>query len=399
MHHLADDQPTGPLSGVRVLDLTRLLPGGFATAILADLGAEVIKVEQPGQGDYMRWDDPKIGSESAHNWTNDRNKHSVALNLKDPRGTEALKKMASKADIVFESFRPGVVDRLGVGYETIKEINPKIVYCSLTGFGQDGPQSRDPGHDLNYAARAGITSITGPADGVPTLPGVQIADLGGGAFFSVAGILAALYRAATTGEGDYIDISMTDGAFAWTSIWMGDHFATGEDPEAGKMMLNGDSPCYQVYECSDGKFITVAAVEDQFFAEVCEVIGRPELMDTQFKTDQIPMWREIFLEKPRDEWLGMFAGHDVCVGPVNTFSEATADPQLNHREMIVDLDHETAGTFKQIGSPVKLREHPAQIRTPSPRLGQHTHEYLEDAGLSEGEIRELLTDGVAANGA
>ncbi|MBN8866263.1 MAG: CoA transferase [Solirubrobacterales bacterium] len=379
----------GPLQGVRVLDLTRLLPGGFATAMLADLGAEVIKVEQPGQGDYMRWDDPKIGAESAHNWTNDRNKKSIALDLKDPRAVEALKKLAETADVIFEGFRPGVVDRLGVGYEAMKEVNPKIVYCSLTGYGQDGPLVKEPGHDLNYAARAGITSITGPADGVPTLIGVQIADLGGGALISITGILAALYRAATTGEGDYVDVAMTDGAFAWTSIWMGDHFATGEVPKAGEMMLNGASPCYQVYECSDGKFLTVAAVEEQFFAELCEVIGRPELASTQFETDQIPMWREIFREKTRDEWLELFVGHDVCVGPVNDFAEAAADPQLNHREMIVELEREGHGTFKQIGNPIKLREHPAEIRTASPRLGEHTAEILTEAGLSQDEITYL----------
>lgn len=384
------EEATGPLRGVRVLDLTRLLPGGFATAMLADLGAEVIKVEQPGQGDYMRWDDPKIGDESAHNWTNDRNKKSIALNLKDPNAVAALKKLAETADVVFEGFRPGVVDRLGVGYEDIKKINPKIVYCSLTGYGQDGPLVKEPGHDLNYAARAGITSITGPKDGVPTLIGVQIADLGGGALMSLTGILSALYRAATTGEGDHVDISMTDGAFAWTSIWMGDHFATGDVPKAGEMMLNGASPCYQVYECADGKFLTVAAVEEQFFAELCEVIGRPELTETQFHSDQIPMWREIFLEKTRDEWLEVFTGHDVCVGPVNDFAEAATDPQLTHREMIVDLERPGHGTFKQIGSPIKLKEHPTQIRTASPGLGEHTVEILTEAGLSAEEIERIL---------
>jgi len=385
----ATTETTGPLAGVRVLDLTRLLPGGFATAMLADLGAEVIKVEQPGQGDYMRWDHPKIGEESAHNWTNDRNKKSIALNLKDPNAVEALKKLAETADVIFEGFRPGVVDRLGVGYETIKEINPKIVYCSLTGYGQDGPLVKEPGHDLNYAARAGITGITGPADGPPTLIGVQIADLGGGALMSLTGILSALYRAATTGEGDYIDVAMTDGAFAWTSIWMGDHFATGEVPKAGEMTLNGASPCYQVYECADGKYLTVAAVEEQFFAELCEVIGRPELAKTQFETGQIEMWRGIFKEKSRDEWLEAFKGHDVCVGPVNDFAEAAADPQLTHREMIVDLERPGHGTFKQIGSPIKLKEHPAEIRTASPRLGEHTVEILTEAGFNPEEIEAL----------
>jgi len=386
---MSDTEPTGPLAGVRVLDLTRLLPGGFATAMLADLGAEVIKVEQPGTGDYMRWDDPKIGEESAHNWTNDRNKKSITLNLKDPSAVAALKKLAETADVLFEGFRPGVVDRLGVGYEDMKKVNPKIVYCSLTGYGQDGPLVKEPGHDLNYAARAGITSITGPRDGVPTLIGVQIADLGGGALMSVAGILAALYRAATTGEGDYVDVAMTDGAFAWTSIWMGDHFATGEVPKAGEMMLNGASPCYQVYECADGKYLTVAAVEEQFFAELCEVIGRPELASTQFESGEIETWRGIFLEKPRDEWLELFRGHDVCVGPVNDFAEAAADPQLNHREMIVELERPGHGTFRQIGTPIKLKEHPAQVRTPSPRLGEHTEEILSEAGLSPDEIAAL----------
>ncbi len=382
---------TGPLQGVRVLDLTRLLPGGFATAMLADLGAEVIKVEQPGQGDYMRWDDPKIGEESAHNWTNDRNKKSIALNLKDQKAVEALKKLAETADVVFEGFRPGVVDRLGVGYEDIKKINSKIVYCSLTGYGQDGPLFKEPGHDLNYAARAGITSITGPKGGPPAQIGVQIADLGGGALMSLAGILSALYRAATTGEGDHVDIAMTDGAFAWTSIWMGDHFATGEIPKAGEMMLNGASPCYQVYECADGKYLTVAAVEEQFFAEVCRLVGRPELASTQFESDRIPVWQEIFREKARDEWLKMFSGHDTCVGPVNDFEEAANDPQLNHREMIVELERPGHGTFRQVGSPIKLKEHPARVRTPSPGLGEHTVEILTEAGLSSEVIAALTS--------
>jgi crotonobetainyl-CoA:carnitine CoA-transferase CaiB-like acyl-CoA transferase len=249
----------GPLAGVRILDLTRLLPGGVATGLLADLGADVVKIEQPGVGDYMRWGEPRIGAESAASWVADRNKRSVALDLKQLAAVEALKRLAQHADALIEGFRPGVVDRLGVGYEALRAVNPRLVYCSLTGYGQDGPLAAVAGHDLNYIGRAGVLGITGEADGPPSIPGVQIGDVGAGAMLSALGLVAAVLRARDSGIGDHVDVSMTDGAFAFLSVHLGDFFASGVPPERGRMALNGRDPCYNVYRCADGRYVTVGA--------------------------------------------------------------------------------------------------------------------------------------------
>jgi len=385
----------GPLHGVRVLDLTRLLPGGFGTAVLADLGAEVVKVEQPGVGDYMRWGDPKVGSESAASWVTDRNKRSVALNLKGPRGVEALLRLAEHAAALVESFRPGVMDRLGVGYEAVRAVNPRIVYCSISGYGQDGPLVREPGHDINYVGRAGLLSITGPAEGDPAIPGVQVADVGAGGLMTIVGLLAALVRARETGEGDHVDVAMTDGAFAMLTIHLGDHFAGGAVPGREQMLLNGRFPCYRVYECADGRHVTVGAIEEQFWSALCEGVGRPDLLPTRLDPAAIPAWREVFGARPRDEWVALL-GAGACVGPVNDFAEAAADPQLRHREMVLELDHPGAGPFPQVGMPIKLRAAPGAVRTPAPRLGEGTRAYLREAGYEDAAIDALLADGVAA---
>lgn len=385
----------GPLDGVRVLDLSRLLPGGFATAVLGDLGADVVKVEQPGNGDYMRWGDPKFGAESAASWTIDRNKRSVSLDLKHPDGVQALLDLAARAQVVVESFRPGVVDRLGVGYDAVRAVNPAIVYCSITGHGQDGPLRTTPGHDINYVGRAGILSITGPADGRPAVPGVQVADLGTGGLFSVAGILATLYRARETGEGDHIDISMTDGAFAWLSVHLEDYFASGVDPGREGMILNGRFPCYNVYTCADGGHITVGAIEEQFWEVLCERVGRPDLLPTRVDPEAIAAWREVFLARPRDEWVRLLED-GACVGPVNDFAEASTEPQLLARGMVVEQEHPEVGATRQLGSPLKLRNHSVGVRTPAPKLGADTRALLAEAGYSSERVESLLSSGAAA---
>jgi crotonobetainyl-CoA:carnitine CoA-transferase CaiB-like acyl-CoA transferase len=383
------------LDGVRVLDLTRLLPGGFATGLLADLGAEVIKIERPGVGDYMRWGEPRIGEESAASWVIDRGKRSIGLNLKEPRGVEVLRRLVPTADVLIESFRPGVADRLGVGYEPLRELQPRLVYCSLSGYGQDGPLEAEAGHDLNYVGRAGQLSISGWRDGLPAIPGVQVGDLGG-SLLSVAGILAALLNAERTGQGDHIDVSLTDAAFALLSVHLGDYFATGVVPERERMPLNGLYPCYNLYACADGKCLAVGALEEQFFAELCEAVGRPDLAGTHLDPAAVPIWRSLFESRPRDAWLALLEGRDVCVGPVNDVAEACAEPLFAHREMIVQVNHPAGGSVRQVGVPIKARTHPGRVGDPAPPLGEGTKHYLSEVGYSGAEIEELLAAGVVS---
>jgi crotonobetainyl-CoA:carnitine CoA-transferase CaiB-like acyl-CoA transferase len=356
--------PSGPLAGIRVLDLTRLLPGAFATALLADLGADVVKIEQPGTGDPMREYEPKIGHSSAFTWVTDRNKRSVELNLRTH--ADRLLELAETADALVESFRPGVMDRLGLGFEAVSERNPKLVYVSISGYGADGPRAKEAGHDINYLGRAGVLSTSPPA-----ISSVQIADLAGGSLLGVAGLLAALVRAQRTGEGDHVDIAMTDGAFALQALALGEVFA-GRRPSG---LLTGRFPCYALYECADSRHVTVGALEPPFWHELCEGVGRPDLLNTQFDPHARETWRALFLTKSRDEWLALLDGRDACVGPVNDLSEAIEDPQLIHRGMVVELD----GT-PQLGTPIKLRNHPASVRTPAPRLGDATREVLNRPG-------------------
>ena len=386
---------TGPLAGVRILDLTRLLPGSYGSSLLADLGADVIKVEQPGIGDYMRWILPLLDDESAYTWVLDRNKRSIALDLKQPAAKEALLRLVESADVFFESFRPGVAERLGLGYETLKAINPRLVYCSLSGYGQDGPLRLEVGHDLNYVGRAGLLSYMGSEDGRPALPSLQIADVAAGSLYTVAGILAALVRARTTGEGDYVDVAMTDGSFTLQTISLGGFWATGEVPAPRSSILNGRMPNYNIYECADGKWLTIGAIEEKFWDELCDAVGRPDLVPTREDEAAIPLWRELFRARTRDEWVALFAGRDVCAGPVNDLAEACADPQLGGRGLVVEQEHPTLGPLRQLGNPIRLREHPATIRTPFPRIGEHTRELLATAGFTAAEIDALLGSGAA----
>jgi crotonobetainyl-CoA:carnitine CoA-transferase CaiB-like acyl-CoA transferase len=374
---------SGPLHGIQVLDLTRLLPGAFATALLGDLGADVLKVEQPGVGDPMRAYTPQIGDASAFTWIADRNKRSLALNLRDPRGVEAIHRLARKADVLIEGFRPGVAERLGVGYDALRAVNPALVYCSLSGFGAGGPLEREAGHDINYLGRAGVL------DGAP--PPVQVGDLAG-SLMAVSGLLAALVRAQRTGEGDHVDIAITDAAFALHSIHLGAHFSTGEASD----VLRGGYPCYRVYACADGKQLTVGALEAPFWREICATLERPDLVPTQFDPSAVATWERLFAGRTRDEWLALFAGRDVCVGPVNGLAEAVADPQLEHRAMVLELEHPELGPLRQVGTPIKLREHPGGLRTPARVLGSATREALAAVGYEDDEIEQLLADGVAA---
>ena len=379
-----------PLEGIRVLDLTWLLP---YTTILADFGAEVIKVEEPTRGDYSRWMPPLIKGQGAYFLSVHRNKKSITLNLKTEKGKEIFYKLAEKSDVVIESFRPGVTKRLGVDYETIKKINPKIVYCSVSGYGQDGPYKDLPGHDINYIAIGGILGLTGQYGGPPIIPGIQIADLAGGCMLATISILIALIAREKTGEGQYIDVSMTDGAVSLLTHTSALYFAEGKPPERGGTNLTGYFPCYNVYEAKDGKYISIGCLEERFWRNLCKAIGKEEFAEHQWDTNKreeiFSALKKIFKTKTRDEWFKELSKMDVCVGPVYSLDEVFQDPQITHRKMAVEIEHPTIGKIKILGIPIKFSETPGKIRTPAPGFGEHTEEILKMLGYNQKEIEEF----------
>lgn len=384
-----------PLEGIRVLDLTWLLP---YTTILADFGAEVIKVEEPTRGDYSRWMPPLIKGQGAYFLSVHRNKKSITLNLKTEKGKEIFYKLAEKSDVVIESFRPGVTKRLGVDYETIKKINPKIVYCSVSGYGQDGPYKDLPGHDINYIAIGGILGLTGQYGGPPIIPGIQIADLAGGCMLATISILIALIAREKTGEGQYIDVSMTDGAVSLLTHTSALYFAEGKPPERGGTNLTGYFPCYNVYETKDGKYISIGCLEERFWRNLCKAIGKEEFAEHQWDTNKreeiFSALKKIFKTKTRDEWFKELSKRDVCVGPVYSLDEVFQDPQITHRKMAVEIEHPTIGKIKILGIPTKFSETPGKIRTPAPGFGEHTEEILKMLGYNQKEIEEFKKSGV-----
>jgi crotonobetainyl-CoA:carnitine CoA-transferase CaiB-like acyl-CoA transferase len=386
----------GPLHGVRVLDLSRLLPGGFCTMVLGDLGADVIKVEEPGKGDYARWMGPFKGELSASFVGINRNKRSITLNLKHADGPEVLKRLAAGADVLVESFRPGVMDRLGVGFDALAGANPRIVYCAISGYGQDGPYRTRAGHDINYLGFAGVLDIIGLPGGPPVLPGVQIADVGGGALMAAVGILTALVERQTTGRGRFVDVSMMDGAMSWLSVHAQAYFFDGALPERGKMRLAYGMACYRPYRCADDRYVTVGALEPQFWSALCEALGVPEFIPRQLAPpqDQREMsarLEEIFAGKTRDAWVRDLADLDACVGPVNDFGEAFSDPQALAREMVVEMDT-PEGRIRTVGNPIRVGDR-TDYRGP-PGFGEHTEAVLAEAGFDPREIAGLRDDGV-----
>ena len=387
-----------PLEGMRVLDLTRLLPGPFCTLLLADMGADVIKVEDTDAGDYLRFTPPLSSSGmSIHFHTLNRNKRSIAIDLKRREGRELLLELATWADVLIEQFRPGVMERLELGYETIKEVNPSIIYCSLTGYGQDGPYRDVAGHDINYLGYAGVLDSTGAAEGPPVICGVQIADLGAGGMFSAISILTAYIYMMKTGEGQHLDVSMMDGSISWLTVNTGELFMTGKGPERGTQVLQGAFPCYNVYEAGDG-YMAVGALENKFWQRLCEILGRPEYGPEQFNTEkngEMFAWLEgKFKEKTRAEWMEVFAGEDACVSPVLSVTEMASDPQVLHRKMVVEVEDEKIGRAKTLGIPVKFGATPGEMRRPAPGLGEHATEVLEMLGCSAEDIERLRADGV-----
>lgn len=389
---------TLPLEGVRVLDLTRLLPGGYATLMLADLGADVVKIEEPGRADYTRWLPPQVGDFSAAHIALNRNKRSVTLNLKAARGQEIFKDLVRRYDIVVESFRPGKMRALGLDWDSLSAINPLLIYCAITGYGQDGPRAQTVGHDLNYIGYAGALGITGEENRAPIIPGVQVADLGGGGMAAVISILLALRRRDAENIGSFCDVSMTDGIVSWLTIHAGAYAATGDIPQRELMPLNGGYPCYRVYPAADG-WITVGALEPQFWSAFCRAIDREDLIGDAFasgrrRSEVIAELEELFETKTRAQWLAKFEGLDVCVGPVNDFAETFADEQVRHREMVVDEELPGIGSWSQVGNPIRIGARPDRVvRIPPPGLGEHTMEVLAEVGIDGLQLEELHASG------
>ena len=387
-----------PLAGVRVLDLTRLLPGGVLGALLADMGADVIKVEEPVLGDYMRWDEPRLGEESAYSWIVGRGKKSLGLDLKREGAVEVFLRLAESADIVMEGFRPGVTDRLGIGFEQVRERNPRIVYASLTGYGSTGPLRDVAGHDINYIARAGVLGMTGTPDGRVTMPGVQVGDLGGATMLGI-GILAALHHAMRTGEGMRVEVAMFDAALAWTSIHAGAYFASGLVPNPGRMLLNGQVPCYNVYRCSDGRFLSVGAVEIKFWELFCSTVDRPDLVARHMDESAREDVAELIATRSRDDWVELFDGVDACVAPVLDLGEVLESELALERGMVQPgvLTPESEATAPTLGMPIRFHGEVSGIGTPPPRLGADTRAVASAAGFSDAEIADLIERGVLAD--
>ena len=394
-----------PLSDVKVLDLTRLLPGGFCTLLLADLGADVIKVEDTGQGDYVRWAPPYYGSEeqtplgtrSAIYLSLNRNKRSVRLDLKHEQGRQALIKLAESADVLVESFRPGVLDKLGVGYEVLKQANPALVYCPITGYGQDGPNRDRAGHDMNYLGLNGVLGLTGEAGGPPIQSAAQIADLGGGGLMAAVGILAALQEARRSGDGQIVDVSMTDGSLAWLVMEAGRYFGSGEVPRRGELILSGGIICYRPYEASDG-WITCGALEPKFWQAFCRGVGREDLIESQFEKPGSDAHREvaeIFKTRTREEWRAFNDEHDAMIEPILDLDEALESELIREREMVISYEQPELGEIRQLGFPIKLSRTPAGVDRPAPALGEHTAEVLIAAGYSAEEVQALEESGAA----
>jgi len=388
-----------PLEGIKILDLSRYLPGPFCTQILADFGAEIIKVEDPKGGDLGRSLTPLIEDESARFYTVNRNKKSITLDLKKEEGKAIFRKLVATSDVVVDQFRPGVMRKMGLDYENLRAINEGIIYCAITGYGMTGPMRDAAGHDLNYLNLSGVTELTGTYQGMPAMSGVQIADIAGGTLYAVIAILLALSSREKTGLGQLCDVAMMDGSISLLAYTLGEWSGWGRLPERGNDVLTGGYACYNVYKAKDDRYVSLGAVEDKFWAEFCDKIGRPEYVKLQWnmslQQDIQADVRAIMLGKTRDEWVEFFAKSDICFTPVLTLEEMCAHPQVIARDMILKLSN-VKGSGKEValtGVPIKLSGTPGVAKLTFPQLGEHTEQVLNEAGYSKKEIGNFRKKG------
>lgn len=377
----------GALSGITVLDLSRLLPGPFCSMILADHGARVISVE-----------DKRFISDDFFITTVNRNKEHMSLNLKTHEGKEIFNRLVTKADVLLEGFRPGVVHRLGIDYDTVRNINPRIIYCSITGYGQTGPNKNRAGHDVNFLGCSGVLDLMGESNMPPSIPGVQIADTAGGGMNAAIGVLLALWARERTGKGQYVDISMTDGMVSLLSLPLYFLQRTGETPKRGEWILNHRYAFYNTYETYDGRYISIGAVENRFWRQLCEHLGMPEYANLQYDEDRreeiIEFMRRTFKQKRLSEWEADLAELDVCWGRIQNLDEVLQDPVFREREMVVDMLLNDGEKTVTLGVPIKLSGTPGKIRTPPVGFSENTVDILQELEFTPEQIEMFQKKGV-----
>lgn len=375
---------TLPLEGIKIVDLSMYLPGPFCSQMLADFGAEVIKVE-PLSGDSGRWLNPFLDSQGALFYQVNRNKKSTAINLKTETGQEIFKGLVQQADVLLEQFRPGVMEKMGLGYEDMKSINPALIYCSITGYGHNGPFKYVAGHDLNYQSIAGITGLNGDA-GKPAMLGVQTADVGGGSLHAIIAILMALMARNKTGKGQFCDVSMLDGVMSFLPYSLGEWSSSGELPPRGQGVISGGYACYRIYGTADGKYVSLGAIEEKFWQGFCRKIGCPEYIEWQWVADKQPEMiqaiKALMKSKTCSEWVEFFADEDICFAPVLDLQEMSEHPQVKARDMIITLENfkDTGKDLMVMGTPIKLSDTPALVKNEFPEIGQNTSEILQQLG-------------------
>ncbi len=376
----------GPLQDIRVLDMSRLLPGPFCTRLFADMGADVIKIEEPVKGDYSRNFVPRRGDFACWFMEVNRNKKSVALDLKNEEERRLFLELAKTAQVVVESYRPGVMKKLGVDFETVKQVNPKIVYCSITGYGKQGPLVKQADHDIGYQSLAGLISLSGEKDGKPSIPGVLAADMQASAMAGMS-ILAALHHAERTGEGQEISLSLFDTCLALVPGVSATYFGNGFVNMRGNNWLSGANPNYNVYRTKDGRYMSVGCLEEKFWKNLCGVLERPDLIPVIQDETKYPWLKDeltaIIATKTMEEWVELAKGSDSCFAPVLNYDEALATGQAIADEMVLDVEDQELGNYKTMGFVTKFSATPCQLYRRAPRLGEHTEEILSEIAEPE----------------
>ncbi|WP_054692339.1 CaiB/BaiF CoA transferase family protein [Syntrophomonas palmitatica] len=389
-----------PLQGIKVLDLSRVLAGPFCTQVLTDYGAEVIKIEDPHGGDPARYQPPLIEGVGALFYLLNRNKKSISLDLRQREGQEIFKKLALESDVVIEQFRPGVMDRLGLDYETLRQINPGLIYCALSGFGQNGPLRESPGHDLNFQSLAGMALLNGIKGQKPVVPPLTMAALAGGSMYAVTAILMALFQREKSGQGQFCDVSILDGAISFMVQPLADWAANGNMPQRGESLLGGAYACYNIYQTQDGGYVSLAAVEGKFWQEFCIRMGYPEYSEQQWNLSrQEGIYADIqaqFLTRKRDEWEQLFSDSGFCFSPLLNLEEICVHPQILARDLIKTIpDFRSSNhSLHLTGLPFVMSESPGEIHLIFSELGQHNQEVLGALGYRESEILDLKSRGI-----